>query len=78
MREITLGPAEIIKRIADCGIVGMGGASFPTHVKLSPPPGKKAEFLIINGAECEPYLTSDYRLMVEHRIPRRSCWAPVS
>ena len=66
MREITLGPAEIIKRIADCGIVGMGGASFPTHVKLSPPPGKKAEFLIINGAECEPYLTSDYRLMVEH------------
>ena len=66
VREITLGPAEIIKRIADCGIVGMGGASFPTHVKLSPPPGKKAEFLIINGAECEPYLTSDYRLMVEH------------
>lgn len=66
VREITLGPSEIIKRIADCGIVGMGGASFPTHVKLSPPPGKKAEFLIINGAECEPYLTSDYRLMVEH------------
>ena len=66
VREIKLGPAEIIKRIADCGIVGMGGASFPTHVKLSPPPGKKAEFLIINGAECEPYLTSDYRLMVEH------------
>lgn len=65
-REITLTPAEIIKRIADCGIVGLGGASFPTHVKLSPPPGKKAEFLIINGAECEPYLTSDYRLMIEH------------
>lgn len=66
VRDITLSPAEIIKRIADCGVVGLGGASFPTHVKLSPPPGKKAEFLIINGAECEPYLTSDYRLMVEH------------
>ena len=66
VREITLSPAEIIKRIADCGVVGLGGASFPTHVKLSPPPGKKAECLIINGAECEPYLTSDYRLMVEH------------
>lgn len=66
VREISLDPAGIIKRIADCGIVGLGGASFPTHVKLSPPPGKKAECLIINGAECEPYLTSDYRLMVEH------------
>lgn len=66
VRDITLDPAGIVKKIADCGIVGMGGASFPTHVKLSPPPGKKAEFLIINGAECEPYLTSDYRLMVEH------------
>ena len=66
VRDITLSPAEIIKRIADCGVVGLGGASFPTHVKLSPPPGKKAEFLIINGAECEPYLTSDYRLMIEH------------
>lgn len=65
VREITLDAAGIIKRIADCGIVGLGGASFPTHVKLSPPPGKKAEFLIINGAECEPYLTSDYRLMLE-------------
>lgn len=66
VRKISLSPAEIIKRIADCGVVGLGGASFPTHVKLSPPPGKKAEFLIVNGAECEPYLTSDYRLMVEH------------
>lgn len=64
-REINLTPAEIIKRIGDCGVVGLGGASFPTHVKLSPPPGKTAEFLIINGAECEPYITSDYRLMVE-------------
>lgn len=66
VREISLSPSEILKRIADCGVVGLGGASFPTHVKLSPPPGKKAEFLIVNGAECEPYLTSDYRLMVEH------------
>ncbi len=65
VREITMEPADIIKRIADCGIVGLGGASFPTHVKLSPPPGKKAEFLIINGAECEPYITADYRIMLE-------------
>lgn len=65
-RDITLTPAEILKRIGDCGVVGLGGASFPTHVKLSPPPGKKAEYLIINGAECEPYITSDYRLMLEH------------
>ena len=65
VENITLSPKEILERIAGCGIVGLGGASFPTHVKLSPPPGKKAEFLIINGAECEPFLTSDYRLMVE-------------
>lgn len=43
----------------------MGGATFPTHVKLAVPPGKKAEFLIINGVECEPYLTSDHRVMLE-------------
>ncbi|HIZ87263.1 MAG TPA: electron transport complex subunit RsxC [Candidatus Coprenecus pullistercoris] len=66
VRDITMSPAEIVKRIADCGVVGLGGASFPTHVKLSPPPGKKADVLIVNGAECEPYLTSDYRLMLEH------------
>lgn len=65
VREITLDQKEIIARIAECGIVGLGGATFPTNVKLSPPPGKKAEFLIINGAECEPYLTSDYRVMIE-------------
>ncbi len=64
-REIKLSKEEIIKRIADHGIVGMGGASFPTHIKLSPPPGKKAEFLILNGAECEPFITSDYRIMLE-------------
>jgi len=65
-REITNSPQEIIAKIAECGIVGLGGAAFPTHIKLSPPPGKKAEFLLVNGAECEPYLTSDYRIMVEN------------
>jgi electron transport complex protein RnfC len=54
----------LLKIIKDCGIVGMGGAAFPTHVKLSPP--KKIETLIINGCECEPYLSADYRLMVEN------------
>lgn len=57
---------EIIAKIKDAGIVGMGGATFPTHVKLSVPPGKKAEVVIINGVECEPYLTSDHRTMLEH------------
>ena len=57
---------EILKqRVIDAGLVGMGGASFPTHVKLSPPPGKKIDTLILNGAECEPYLTADHRLMFE-------------
>ena len=55
----------ILDRIADCGLVGMGGASFPTHVKLSPPPDKNIDTLIFNGAECEPYLTADHRLMIE-------------
>jgi len=64
-REIKLSGPEILAKIAECGIVGLGGAAFPTHIKLSPPPGKKAEYLIINGAECEPYLTSDYRIMLE-------------
>jgi electron transport complex protein RnfC len=62
--EINNLSAEHIRRIVfEAGIVGMGGASFPTHIKLSPP--KPVDTLIINGAECEPYLTSDYRLMVE-------------
>ena len=64
-KEIKLDSKEIIEKIKECGIVGLGGATFPTNVKLSPPPGKKAEFLIINGAECEPYLTSDYRVLIE-------------
>ena len=57
--------AAILERIKACGIVGLGGATFPTHVKLSPPPGKVAECLIINGTECEPFLTSDFRIMIE-------------
>ncbi|MBM4143555.1 MAG: electron transport complex subunit RsxC [Lentisphaerae bacterium] len=56
---------EVVAAVADAGIAGMGGAGFPTHVKLSPPPDKPIETLIINGAECEPYLTADDRLMVE-------------
>lgn len=64
-KEFSLTPAEIVKRISECGIVGMGGATFPTHVKLSIPEGKKAEVLLINGVECEPFLTSDHRLMLE-------------
>ncbi len=55
----------IIDRIKNNGVVGLGGATFPTHVKLCPPPDKNAECLILNGAECEPYLTSDYRIMLE-------------
>jgi electron transport complex protein RnfC len=55
----------MLARIKEAGVVGMGGAGFPTGVKLSPPPGKKIDTLIINGAECEPYLTADHRMMVE-------------
>ncbi len=58
-------PAELRQRVADAGVVGMGGAGFPSHVKLSPPPGKEIDTLILNGAECEPYLTADHRLMLE-------------
>jgi electron transport complex protein RnfC len=64
-RECKLTPEEIIAKIKDAGIVGLGGAQFPTHVKLSVPAGQKAEMLVINGVECEPYLTSDYRNMLE-------------
>lgn len=56
---------EIKQKIAAAGISGMGGATFPTHVKLSPPPSKKIDTFILNGAECEPFLTSDHRLMLE-------------
>ena len=66
VRACTLEPKAIIDKIAAAGIVGLGGACFPTHVKLLPPPGKKAEVLIVNGVECEPYLTCDHQLMLEH------------
>lgn len=64
-RDITMQPSEICKKISEMGLVGMGGATFPTHVKLAVPDGKKCEALVINGVECEPYLTSDHRLMLE-------------
>lgn len=60
-----LSPDELKAKILEAGIVGMGGATFPTHVKLSPPPDKPIDTVIINGVECEPYLTADHRLMVE-------------
>ncbi len=66
VKECTLTPEEIVKKVNEKGIVGMGGATFPSHVKLMIPPGKKADYLLINGVECEPYLTSDHRLMLEH------------
>lgn len=65
VKTCNLTSQEIIAKIAAAGIVGMGGATFPTQVKLSVPPGKKAEYLIINGVECEPYLTADHRVMLE-------------
>jgi electron transport complex protein RnfC len=61
----AVDPKALVKRVKDAGIVGLGGAAFPTHVKLSPPPDKKIDTLIINGSECEPYLAADHRLMVE-------------
>ena len=72
-KEITLKPLdwrtatkeELLKRVEEAGICGMGGAGFPTSVKLNPPPQKRCEYLILNGAECEPYLTADCRLMIE-------------
>ncbi len=60
-----LSSEEIIKKCLESGIVGLGGATFPSHVKLTVPAGKRCDVLIINGAECEPYLTSDHRLMLE-------------
>ncbi len=63
--DIRLSAEEIISRCHESGIVGLGGATFPSHVKLNVPSGKKCDVLIINGVECEPYLTSDHRLMLE-------------
>lgn len=64
--EINIDSEAILAKIQNAGIVGLGGATFPTHVKLMPPKGMKAEVLLINGVECEPYLTSDHRMMLEH------------
>ena len=64
-REIKLTREEIITRCLECGIVGLGGATFPTHVKMGIPAGKHCDLLVVNGVECEPYLTSDHRLMLE-------------
>jgi len=65
VEEIKLDPKEIVARIMEAGVVGMGGAAFPSHVKLSVPEGKHVDYLLINGVECEPYLTADHRLMLE-------------
>lgn len=65
IKECKLSAKEIIDKIAAAGVVGLGGATFPTQVKLTPPPGNKADILIINAVECEPYLTSDHILMME-------------
>lgn len=61
-----LDSKTIVDKIKAAGLVGMGGATFPTHVKLCPPPGKVAECVIVNAVECEPYLTADHRLILEH------------
>lgn len=65
IKEISLTKEQIIQRCLECGLVGMGGATFPTHIKLTVPAGKTCDMLIINGVECEPYLTSDHRIMLE-------------
>jgi electron transport complex protein RnfC len=61
----SLSPEEIRTAVKNAGLVGLGGAGFPTHIKLNPPKGKTIDTVIINGAECEPYLTSDHRMMLE-------------
>lgn len=61
-----LSPKQIIQAIQDAGVVGLGGAAFPTHVKLSPPKEKPIDTIVLNGCECEPYLTTDHRTMVEY------------
>jgi electron transport complex protein RnfC len=66
VRSSALQGEDIRKKILEAGIVGLGGATFPSHVKLMVPQGKTAEYLIINGVECEPYLTADHSLMLEH------------
>ena len=65
VEEITLSRDEIVSRVLEAGVVGMGGAGFPSHAKIKVPEGKTIDTLIINGVECEPYLTADHRLMLE-------------
>lgn len=64
-RDINMSREEIVEKIKEKGVVGLGGATFPSHVKLMVPDGKTVKYLIINGVECEPYLTADHRLMLE-------------
>ena len=64
-KDITMGQKDILKHISDSGIVGLGGATFPSHVKLDLKNDNKVDYLLINGVECEPYLTADHRLMLE-------------
>ena len=66
IKDCPFSPEEILQKIANAGIVGMGGACFPSQVKLCPPPPLKAECLIVNAVECEPYLTADHQLMLDH------------
>ncbi len=61
-----LSPDEAVEAVRQAGVVGLGGAAFPTHVKLLPPPGTEVSTLVVNAAECEPYLTTDHRIMVEY------------
>ena len=61
----SLPVSDVIRRVQEAGLVGLGGAAFPSHVKLQLPDGKHAQFVILNGCECEPYLTCDHRVMVE-------------
>ena len=65
IKDISFTSEEIVKKIMEAGVVGMGGAAFPSHVKLTVPEGKHVDTLIVNGVECEPYLTADHRLMLE-------------
>lgn len=65
IKDIKLNKQDIIDRLKTCGIVGLGGACFPTHIKYMLPPDKKVDYLIINAVECEPYITTDYRMMLE-------------
>ncbi len=62
----ALSPQQMIQAVQECGMVGLGGAAFPSHVKLTIPEGKQVDTLVVNGCECEPYLSCDHRVMLEH------------